>query len=296
MRWQGGRRGGGIDDRRGMGAGGVIGGGLGVAVLAFLGMILFDIDPNITTQVATQLGMGQGSSSQGDIGSPDDPAAHFVEVIQTSTTDVWSQLMPGYEQPQVVIYEGGTGTACGLGQAAMGPFYCPLDRQVYLDLGFWNTMSQQLGASGDFAQAYVIAHEVGHHVQTLDGTADRVRQAQSQARSQAEANQWQVAMELQADCYAGVWAARVGQASNGQVDPGGRRHRRGAECRLAHRRRCAVRWPGQPRELHPRLVRTARRMAAPRPAKRRPGPVRHLQLGPGLTAARSRDTTLESRP
>jgi predicted metalloprotease len=217
MRWQGGRRGGGIDDRRGMGAGGVIGGGLGVAVLAFLGMILFDIDPNITTQVATQLGMGQGSSSQGDIGSPDDPAAHFVEVIQTSTTDVWSQLMPGYEQPQVVIYEGGTGTACGLGQAAMGPFYCPLDRQVYLDLGFWNTMSQQLGASGDFAQAYVIAHEVGHHVQTLDGTADRVRQAQSQARSQAEANQWQVAMELQADCYAGVWAARVGQASNGQV-------------------------------------------------------------------------------
>ena len=222
MRWQGGRRGGGIDDRRGMGAGGVVGGGLGVMVLALVGYIFLGIDPNVTTQVATQLGMGQGGSTQGDIGSPDDPAAQFVEVIQTSTTDVWSQLMPGYEQPQVVIYEGGTGTACGLGQAAMGPFYCPLDRQVYLDLGFWNTMSQQLGASGDFAQAYVIAHEVGHHVQTLDGTADRVRQAQSQARSQAEANQWQVAMELQADCYAGVWAARVGQASNGQVtlEPG----------------------------------------------------------------------------
>ena len=222
MRWQGGRRGGGIDDRRGMGAGGVVGGGLGVMVLALVGYIFLGIDPNVTTQVATQLGMGQGGSTQGDIGSPDDPAAQFVEVIQTSTTDVWSQLIPGYEQPQVVIYEGGTGTACGLGQAAMGPFYCPLDRQVYLDLGFWNTMSEQLGASGDFAQAYVIAHEVGHHVQTLDGTADRVRQAQSQARSQAEANQWQVAMELQADCYAGVWAARVGQASNGQVtlEPG----------------------------------------------------------------------------
>lgn len=222
MRWQGGRRGGGIDDRRGMGAGGVVGGGLGVMVLALVGYIFLGIDPNVTTQVATQLGMGQGGSTQGDIGSPDDPAAQFVEVIQTSTTDVWSQLIPGYEQPQVVIYEGGTGTACGLGQAAMGPFYCPLDRQVYLDLGFWNTMSEQLGARGDFAQAYVIAHEVGHHVQTLDGTADRVRQAQSQARSQAEANQWQVAMELQADCYAGVWAARVGQASNGQVtlEPG----------------------------------------------------------------------------
>ncbi len=222
MRWQGGRRGGGIDDRRGMGAGGVVGGGLGVMLLALAGYFFLGIDPNVTTQVATQLGMGQGGSTQGDIGSPDDPAAQFVEVIQTSTTDVWSQLVPDYEQPQVVIYEGGTGTACGLGQAAMGPFYCPLDRQVYLDLGFWNTMSEQLGASGDFAQAYVIAHEVGHHVQTLDGTADRVRQAQSQARSQADANRWQVAMELQADCYAGVWAARVGQASNGQVtlEPG----------------------------------------------------------------------------
>lgn len=221
MRWQGGRRGGGIDDRRGMG-GGVIGGGLGVMVLAAVGYFFFGIDPNLTTQVATQLGMGQGSSGQGEIGSPEDPAAQFVEVIQTSTTDVWSGLVPGYEEPRVVIYEGGTGTACGLGQAAMGPFYCPMDRQVYLDLGFWNTMSERLGAEGDFAQAYVIAHEVGHHVQTLEGTADRVRQAQSQARSQAEANRWQVAMELQADCYAGVWAARVGEASGGQVtlEPG----------------------------------------------------------------------------
>jgi len=217
MRWQGGRRGGGIDDRRGMGGGGIIGGGLGVMILAAAGYFFFGIDPNLTTQVATQLGMGQGSSSQGEIGSPGDPAAQFVEVIQTSTTDVWSGLIPGYEEPRVVIYEGGTGTACGLGQAAMGPFYCPMDRQVYLDLGFWNTMSERLGAEGDFAQAYVIAHEVGHHVQTLEGTADRVRQAQSQARSQAEANRWQVAMELQADCYAGVWAARVGQASGGQV-------------------------------------------------------------------------------
>src|SRR5690606_21578832 len=98
----------------------------------------------------------------------------------------------------------------------MGPFYCPADRQVYLDLSFWNTMSQQLGASGDFAQAYVIAHEVGHHVQTLDGTSDRVRQAQSQS-SQADGNRWQVAMELQADCYAGVWAAHASEASGGQV-------------------------------------------------------------------------------
>lgn len=205
MRWEGGRRGGGVDDRRGMGGGGVIGGGLGVMVLALAGYFLFGIDPNVTTQVATQLGMGEGASTQGEIGSPDDPAGQFVEVIQSSTTDVWSQLISGYEEPRVVIYEGGTVTACGMGQAAMGPFYCPLDRQVYLDLGFWNTMSQQLGASGDFAQAYVIAHEVGHHVQTLDGTADRVRQAQSQARDQGEANRWQVAMELQADCYAGVW-------------------------------------------------------------------------------------------
>jgi predicted metalloprotease len=216
MRWQGGRRGGGIDDRRGMGAGGVIGGGLGVTVLAILGMIFFDIDPRVTTQVASQLGMGQGSSSEGDIGSPEDPAGQFVEVILTNTTDVWSQLRSGYEEPRTVIYEGGTGTACGFGQAQMGPFYCPLDRQVYLDLSFWNTMSEQLGASGDFAQAYVIAHEVGHHVQTLDGTSDRVRQAQAQS-SEADGNRWQVAMELQADCYAGVWAARASDASGGQV-------------------------------------------------------------------------------
>ena len=222
MRWEGGRRGGGIDDRRGMGGGGIIGGGLGVMILAAAGYFFFGIDPNLTTQVATQLGMGQGSSTQGDIGSPDDPAAHFVEVILTNTTDVWSQLRPGYQEPRLVIYEGGTGTACGLGQAAMGPFYCPMDRQVYLDLSFWRTMSERLGADGDFAQAYVIAHEVGHHVQTLDGTSDRVRQAQAQAGGQAEANRWQVAMELQADCYAGVWAAHASQVSNGQValEPG----------------------------------------------------------------------------
>jgi predicted metalloprotease len=196
--------------------GGVIGGGLGVMVLAAIGYFVFGIDPNLTTQVATGLGMGQGSSAEGDVGSPEDPAGQFVEVILTNTTDVWSQLRSGYEEPRTVIYEGGTGTACGFGQAQMGPFYCPLDRQVYLDLGFWNTMSQQLGASGDFAQAYVIAHEVGHHVQTLDGTADRVRQAQSQS-SEADGNRWQVAMELQADCYAGVWAARASEASSGQV-------------------------------------------------------------------------------
>ena len=216
MRWQGGRRGGGIDDRRGMGAGGLAGGGLGVMVLAAIGYFVFGIDPNLTTQVASGLGVGQGSSAEGDIGSPEDPAGQFVEVILTNTTDVWSQLRSGYEEPRTVIYEGGTGTACGFGQAQMGPFYCPADRQVYLDLSFWNTMSEQLGASGDFAQAYVIAHEVGHHVQTLDGTSDRVRQAQAQS-SEADGNRWQVAMELQADCYAGVWAAHASEVSGGQV-------------------------------------------------------------------------------
>ena len=213
MRWQGGRRGGGIDDRRGMG-GGVIGGGLGVGVLALLGYLFLDINPQTTTQLLQQLGQGAG---QGEIGSPGDEAGGFVDVIATNTTDVWSSLISGYEPPRVVLYEGGTGTGCGYGQAQMGPFYCPLDRQVYLDLSFWRTMQEQLGAGGDFAQAYVIAPELGHHLPTLTGASDRVRQMQAQAGSEGEANRWSVALELQADCYAGVWAANASRVSGGEV-------------------------------------------------------------------------------
>ena len=223
MRWQGGRTGGGIEDRRGMGGGAIAGGGLGVGVLAIIGYLVFGIDPSTTTQLASQFGGVGAAEQQGEVGTPKDQAGRFVDVIRTNINDVWAQKLEGYQSPNVVLYEQGTSTGCGMGQSAMGPFYCPTDKTVYLDLGFWQEMETQLGASGaDFARAYVIAHEFGHHVQTLTGTSDQVRQAQQRASGQAESNQYSVALELQADCYAGVWARNASAVSNGQValEPG----------------------------------------------------------------------------
>ncbi len=217
MRWQGGRRGGNIQDRRGMGGVGVAGGGIGALVLAAIGYFVFGIDPQTTQQITSQLG-GVGSTEQGTQGSPEDQAGAFVDVIGTNVDDVWMTRLQGYRPPTVVLYEQGTQTGCGFGQSAMGPFYCPTDQRVYLDLSFWRQMETELGASAaDFARAYVIAHEYGHHVQTLMGTSQQVRRAQQRASGQAEANQYSVALELQADCYAGVWAANAAAVSNGAV-------------------------------------------------------------------------------
>ena len=221
MRWQGGRRGN-IEDRRGMGGGAVAGGGIGVAVLALIGYFVFGIDPTTTQQVASQFG-GAGSQEAGQVGTPEDQAGQFVAVIRASTDDVWQTRLEGYQSPNMVVYEQGTQTGCGFGQSAMGPFYCPADQTVYLDLAFWQQMETDLGASGaDFARAYVIAHEVGHHIQTLTGASQQVREAQQRASGEAEANRYSVALELQADCYAGVWAKNASAASNGQValEPG----------------------------------------------------------------------------
>jgi len=221
MRWQGGRRGN-IEDRRGMGGGAVAGGGIGVAVLALIGYFVFGIDPTTTQQVASQFG-GAGSQEAGQVGTPEDQAGEFVAVIRASTDDVWQTRLEGYKSPNMVLYEQGTQTGCGYGQSAMGPFYCPADQTVYLDLSFWQQMETDLGASGaDFARAYVIAHEVGHHIQTLTGASQQVREAQQRASGEAEANRYSVALELQADCYAGVWASNASAASNGQValEPG----------------------------------------------------------------------------
>ena len=218
MKWEGGRRGGNVEDRRGLSGGAVAGGGVGMAIIALIAYFVFGVDPG-----TIQGSVGGGAQQQGEIGTPDDTTGRFVDVIGANMTDVWSQALKGYSAPKIVLYEQGTSTGCGYGQSAMGPFYCPMDQTVYLDLGFYREMVDRLGASGgDFAQAYVLAHEVGHHVQNLTGTMNKVRSAQERVSSQAEANRYSVALELQADCYAGVWAANASAASGGEValEPG----------------------------------------------------------------------------
>ncbi|MGE3335814.1 MAG: neutral zinc metallopeptidase [Rhodospirillaceae bacterium] len=219
MQWEGGRRGGGLEDRRGLGGAKIAGGGIGTIAIAAIGYLLFGIDPRVTTAVLNQT----GAPEQGVTGTPSDRAGQFVDVISANINDVWAAQIEGYRPPRVVLYEQGTSTGCGYGQAAMGPFYCPVDATVYLDLGFWQEMETRLGASGaEFARAYVIAHEIGHHVQRLTGITEKVEQAQRRAAGEAEANKYSVSLELQADCYAGVWAARAAAVSKGQValDPG----------------------------------------------------------------------------
>lgn len=219
MRWSGGRRGGGVEDRRGLSGGGLAaGGGIGAIVISLIGYFVLGINPSTTQAVLSQFG-GLGSGQErGEVGTPADDAGMFVDVVGTNVNDVWATKMSGYTPPKVVLYDQGTGTGCGYGQAAMGPFYCPTDQTVYLDLTFWDEMKTKLGASGaDFAKAYVIAHEFGHHVQTLTGASQRVQQAQQSARSQADGNRYSVALELQADCYSGVWAANAAKVSNGNV-------------------------------------------------------------------------------
>jgi len=221
LRWERGRRGGGIEDRRGLGGGVLAGGGIGTAVIALIGYFVFGIDPNTTQQVINQF--DQPATQQGAPGTPQDKDGQFVDIISANVNDVWSGKVKNYAAPRVVLYEQGTTTGCGYGQAAMGPFYCPNDATVYLDLSFWREMQTRLGASGaDFARAYVIAHEFGHHVQHVTGTAAKVKRAQQTARTEAQANQYSVALELQADCYAGVWAANASAVSNGNVtlEPG----------------------------------------------------------------------------
>jgi predicted metalloprotease len=219
MRWQGGRTSGNVEDRRGLGPVGVGGMGVGGVVLALIGYFVFGISPDTTTQI---LGSGQTQEQQGQVGTPADEAGKFVDVIETSTTDVWSQIFAErgqrYTPPQgVVLYDQATGTGCGLGQTAMGPFYCPNDQKVYLDLAFWQELETRFGAKGDFARAYVIAHEIGHHVQRLTGSMDQAERLGARGATSGS-----VRLELQADCYAGVWAAHAGQASGGQIalEPG----------------------------------------------------------------------------
>lgn len=216
MRWQGGRRGGNIEDRRGMGAAGVGGIGLGGVVLAAIGYFVFGIDPSTTLSVVNGAQGEQTAQQDGARGTTQDQAGQFVDVIEQSTTEVWTPLFrqsgQTYRRPAaVVLYDQATGTGCGMGQSAMGPFYCPADQKVYLDLSFWQELETKFGAQGEAARAYVIAHEVGHHVQQLTGQTENVPRGSRGEDSAA------VRLELQADCYAGVWVARAPEASGGQV-------------------------------------------------------------------------------
>jgi predicted metalloprotease len=216
MRWTGGRRGGGVEDRRGLSGGGLAaGGGIGALVIGLIGYFVLGINPSTTQAVLSQFG-GLGEE-RGEVGTPRDDAGMFVDVIGTNINDVWAAQLANYTPPKVVLYEQGTNTGCGHGQSAMGPFYCPTDQTVYLDLSFWQEMQTKLGASSaDFAKAYVIAHEFGHHIQTLTGASQKVQQAQ-RSLGQAEGNRYSVALELQADCYAGIYAANAAKVSNGEV-------------------------------------------------------------------------------
>ncbi|MDP1658813.1 MAG: neutral zinc metallopeptidase [Methylotenera sp.] len=199
-----------VEDRRDSGGRVPIGGksiGLGTIAIALVAMY-FGIDPSVV------LNIGQGLQQEAPVEvqaiPANDPMAKFVAKVLGSTEDTWGKIFEAsgqqYPAPKLVLFSGQTPTACGSGQAAMGPFYCPGDQKVYIDLGFYHEMKTRFNAPGDFAQAYVIAHEVGHHIQNLMGTSDKVQQARQSARTEAQANQYSIRLELQADCYAGVWA------------------------------------------------------------------------------------------
>ena len=199
-----------VEDRRGISMPGGRAGGVGIGTIALaLVAMYFGVDP------AVVLNMGQGLNQNN---APvevraipqDDPGAKFVAKVLGSTEDTWGKIFAAsgqqYSAPKLVLFSGQTPTACGSGQAASGPFYCPGDQKVYIDLSFYEEMKNRFHAPGDFAQAYVIAHEIGHHIQNLQGISDKVQQARQSARNEAEANAYSVRLELEADCYAGVWA------------------------------------------------------------------------------------------
>jgi len=219
MRWKGRRQSEHVEDRRSMKPGLAIG-GLGGLVLVVLALFL-GVDPQALLQQMPQQpppGAGAGPNPEGGIAKTDNPAqdelAEFVSVVLADTEDVWKQLFQemgrAYKEPTLVLFRERVSSACGFQSAATGPFYCPLDSKVYIDLAFYQEMKSKLGAPGDFAQAYVIAHEIGHHVQNLMGISDKVHSLQGQVGKE-EANELSVRLELQADFFAGVWAHHAQQ-------------------------------------------------------------------------------------
>ncbi|HUP22430.1 MAG TPA: neutral zinc metallopeptidase [Thermoanaerobaculia bacterium] len=224
MRWQNLPRSRNVEDRRGRGM--AIGGGLGCGGLVVVLLLswLTGADP---LAMLDAVGGGsatlEGGAPGGDIagGEPSDELGQFAAVVLHDTERVWSELLPrsgtSYREPVLVLFSGQVQSACGFSSAAVGPFYCPADQKVYLDLTFFDDLARRFGAPGDFAQAYVIAHEVGHHIQNLLGISNQVRSMQ-QRTDRASANQLSVALELQADCLAGVWGHYANR--EGIIEPG----------------------------------------------------------------------------
>jgi predicted metalloprotease len=215
MRWQGGRRSDNVEDYRGSRFGG--GGlklGVGGTLLALVAAYFLGIDPRVILGLAQSTG-GSAPEQAPLTGTPSDEVGQFVSVVAADTEDTWSAIFQAngqqYVPPKVALFRSQINTGCGFADSGVGPFYCPADSKVYLDPTFFQELQTRFQAPGDFAQAYVIAHEVGHHVQNLLGTERKVRAAQEHA-SDVERNQLQVRMELQADCYAGVWAQNANRA------------------------------------------------------------------------------------
>ena len=221
MRQEDGRESDNIEDRRGLGMGrgfggrGFPGGGLGMAAAAIVALLL-GVDPRTVFQIVGQFSSVPAPqvSAPAIPGPENDKMKKFMAIVLADTEDTWGQIFQQagsrYVEPKLVLYSGVTQSACGYGQAAMGPFYCPGDQKLYLDMSFFKDLATRHNAPGDFAQAYVVAHEIGHHVQNLMGIARQVTAAQQRA-TQEQGNQLQVRMELQADCFAGVWANHANQ-------------------------------------------------------------------------------------
>jgi predicted metalloprotease len=226
-----------FEDRTGQGGGFGFGGGGGNALGCLLPLVMsrFGIVGVVILLlgycVLTQIGGGGGgilpsgptTSAPSGSSTLDPNTQHFLRRVLGSTEDTWSQIFAKsgerYVPTTLVVYTSGTQTSCGFGQAAMGPFYCPNDKKIYLDPTFFNELSQRFGSPGDFAQAYVIAHEVGHHIQDLEGTLEQAHNLQARA-TEADGNAIQVKVELQADCYAGVWAANARDSQGSILEPG----------------------------------------------------------------------------
>jgi predicted metalloprotease len=200
-----------------MPGGGKAGGGIGIIVVIIVVVLLLGGDPLSLLQGGGGASPGAAPPASGRMGAPSDEAGEFVSTMLASTEDVWDTIFAQsgarYQRPNLVLYDDVVRSACGMNSAATGPFYCPLDAKVYIDLGFFRELAR-MGGAGDFAQAYVIGHEIGHHVQNITGRSDRVRSAQRGA-GKRQANELSVLQELQADCYAGVWAHHANRQKPG---------------------------------------------------------------------------------